>query len=88
MANVKFKCTEITVTGRGRFPLDMLRYDRCVPFNNDAVMEIEKPSIVRSTDERPEVKLLRFSPDGGKATADRWASFGWFVIQDTGKEPK
>lgn len=66
------------------FPIDMLRYDNCVPASE------QDANIIRATldpsDERSRagttVKLTMFKPDGNPAcaTKGRWESFGWGVI--------
>ena len=74
--------TEFTVTGRGYFPLDMLRYDACFPKGSDDVAAIENmgPPAPR------EVTLLRYSAykaDVERAvTIERWRSFGWTVLRN------
>lgn len=66
-------CTTIEVTGAGRFPFDMLRYDNCVPV---------QPTLMEGRESRV-IKLRRFSPDGTPATVGRWNSFGWGVTADS-----
>lgn len=66
------------VEGRGRFPDDMLRYDVC-EFASEADEEMAykgAPMIRRVT--------LRFLPGPGRKTTTnaRWASFGWYVVQE------
>jgi hypothetical protein len=70
---MKYERTTIEVSGRGQFPVDMLRYDQCV---------VIQPG---STDglEMRKVRLWRFSPQGKPATASRWSSFGWTVTGDS-----
>lgn len=61
------------VSGRGRFPVDMLRYDECWPIDGASADAL----VADDQDARREVKLRshrRASP-----TLDRWASFGWHV---------
>jgi len=69
-----------TVEGRGNFPLDMLRYDRCFPRTGDDVMMMEtQPEYLRS----PRcVTLLALSRESRywQPTVGRWASFGWSVV--------
>ena len=76
------------VTGLRRFPIDMLRYDRCTPVTGEDSFKIEDShSLSVSRDSRIEhkcVKLMcytelkRFSPTEG-----RWRSFGWPVVDGT-----
>jgi hypothetical protein len=66
-----------TVTGRGKFPLDMLRYDRCYPATEPDVGVIEWSSWPRK---REHFKVDLVKPDGGEPTVARWDSFGWKVV--------
>lgn len=79
----------LIVQGRGPFPLDMLRYDRCVPSDATDVASIEESRI--PVDEYPEnclstgvvrtVHLVRFACDPQfRASTKRWESFGWEVV--------
>ena len=68
-----------TVTGRGPFPLDMLRRERCFPSSElDAMYaQHENPDSSPRT-----VKLER--PEGGRwwrPNFGRWESFGWRVLE-------
>jgi hypothetical protein len=81
MTKTKYVPTVITVNGRGSFPLDMLRYDRCVPLES---IDCERIDDVEYT-ERRTVRLVRYSEQGSKATAARWSSFGWTILTDEGK---
>jgi hypothetical protein len=65
-----------TVTGYGRFPLDMLRYDRCTPARQEDVRKIE--DTLRRYAAAPAVIELRRHADRCIETR-RWASFGWTV---------
>jgi hypothetical protein len=66
------------VVGKGTFPLDMLRYDKCCP-----ATEPDTYTIGRISGER-KVDLERFSrePRRGPSFA-RWESFGWKVVEIT-----
>ena len=73
-----------TVSGRGGFPLDMLRHDACFPCNSDDVATIE----VTPEDEAFFVTrsvTLEHTPRAGERgwhpTEGRWSSFGWIVTQ-------
>jgi hypothetical protein len=66
MATLKLRL--FTVVGRGRFPIDMLRYDSCWPYDGTAVLNIDP-------DEQREVRLATY----GTTTPGRWQSFGWTV---------
>lgn len=64
------------VQGSGEFPLDMLRYDNCVPYTGSDSTSIKD-------DERAQrvVKLCRFFIVGGRKEPEmrRWESFGWRI---------
>lgn len=74
-----YRRTDVTVEGRGEFPLDMLRYDSCVPQSQTDAFTMTQEGDLRR------VKLHRFSIEGRRATAARWESFRWRVVQDTGR---
>lgn len=65
------------VVGNLSFPLDMLRYDRCVLDGQEDVSKATE----RSADART-VRLVAYSPAGNRLepTTARWASFGWHVV--------
>lgn len=65
-----------TVTGRGRFPFDMLRYDQAWPEDGGMSMGGGNGEDSR---ERREQRLIGLNPP----TADRWASFGWYVVRES-----
>ena len=73
------------VTGKGEFPLDMLRYDECYPATTMSAQSIAAIESVIDEDSgryrrvKREVYLVshrRF------ITEDRWSSFGWTVVWD------
>jgi hypothetical protein len=66
------KLYKYTVSGRGRIPLDMLRYDRAAPFNTQDVAAIEGSLFDDPTSTR-EVTLISHQIP----TEARWASFLW-----------
>lgn len=69
---VKYK-QDFGVKGSGKFPLDMLRYDTCVPMSSGDV------ALMEGRGERV-IHLTRFSANPeAMPTAERWASFGWTV---------
>jgi hypothetical protein len=68
MANYK-KYWTFTVEGRGEFPLDMLRYDRCCPDCQEDV------HWMMGTNQRSAQMISHVGPP----TAARWVSFGWTV---------
>lgn len=67
--------TAITVEGAGRFPLDMLRYDGCVPASSADVSAMDRNR------ERRAVNLRRYSVGPSLPCSARWASFGWSVVE-------
>ncbi|KPK66576.1 MAG: hypothetical protein AMS21_02120 [Gemmatimonas sp. SG8_38_2] len=85
--------TIFTVTGRGQFPTDMLRYDQCYPFGPDDAVNLylapcddglhyvnDAQAAGRSTTRQ--VTLVHVSDRRHWApTKDRWASFGWVVCR-------
>jgi hypothetical protein len=71
----KFYGMVVTVVGKGAFPIDMLRHDRCCPATEKDAAEIERQSGER------QVQLLRFSGAGKSGpAAGRWKSFGWEIV--------
>lgn len=66
---------EFEVEGQGRFPIDMLRYDRCFP-----VTEADSRKIY-DTKSRQYNKILlgAFAHRGWMPTSFRWKQFGWLV---------
>lgn len=67
-----------TVTGKGLFPFDMLRYDRCTPKTEADSRVIEDTTRRART---PDARLpKRVTLVGAQApTEGRWHSFGWTV---------
>jgi hypothetical protein len=60
-----------TATGRGHFPVDMLRYDHCWPsYTEDAV---DMTNYDTKCDRI--IRLISHS----EPTPERWASFGWTI---------
>jgi hypothetical protein len=57
------------VEGSGHFPMDMLRYDRCCPFDWKDVHWME------GTNKRSVMMISHVGPP----TDARWNSFGWTV---------
>ncbi len=79
MATRKHKADKIFVSrvfvkGSGTFPIDMLRYDGCVPFK-----QTDANAIMREGEERV-IELKRYCVNDGPPTVDRWHSFGWTVV--------
>lgn len=73
MAKVKTKF--ITVEGRGRFPLDMLRYDSCWPYTT-----VDSGRMDPDVREKRKVVLLTNSPNA--PTPKRWDSYTWKVVEE------
>lgn len=67
-----------SVRGQGRFPIDMLRYDGCFPFqsSDSGVIEASLREPVSA-----EVRTVRLESES-VPTAGLWASFGWRVVQE------
>ena len=66
-----------TVTGRGRFPLDMLRYDWARPAQSADSRKIEESFNQENHDKVVEITLVSMN----KPAYGRWESFGWIVVQ-------
>lgn len=65
--------SRFSVKGKGRFPMDMLRYDRCCP-------DSETDAINMRGREQRTIVVCRFSPQAQRAPSiARWQSFGWIV---------
>lgn len=65
----------MTVSGRGLFPLDMLRYDTCFPVKQTDVDAIHA-SLIRDEDHYV-VTVMQYSDSKKHGyTLARWASFG------------
>ena len=69
----------INVTGKGLFPLDMLRYDCAFPANPDSVSKMNYERAQFGSP--PEARTIRLGAvTTNKAcpfTPDRWRTFGW-----------
>lgn len=70
----RFYVFEFVVRGRGDFPIDMLRYDSCVPKSQDDV----RLMVDRLTER--DIRLRMFSATKDGPTHERWASFGWPIV--------
>ena len=72
-----YKTVHFTVIGTGRFPIDMLRYDGCWPFQSSDAVAIENSfKTIRPPD--PESHTVRLEGTC-KPTVARWRSFGWDI---------
>jgi hypothetical protein len=78
---------EITVEGKGHFPLDMLRYSCCWPVHPQDVANIEPRDELDYYKEQRSV-TVGFTGTMGNALncCERFASFGW-VGSVTKEEP-
>jgi hypothetical protein len=66
--------TDITVSGRGEFPFDMLRYDQCYPA--DAVTA----SMLATAGTDRHQRMMKFRTSNSiNVHPARWESFGWKV---------
>jgi len=76
--------TTFTVTGRGKFPIDMLRYNACTPRTSQDSAAIEA-SIVEPYYEagrnNPQLRSIQLviAPGYPDPTAERWRSYRWEV---------
>ena len=75
---------EFTVTGKGLFPVDMLRHDRCYPVGVEDSTAIEWSFNAERNRKTNPVRTVRLASERS-AVADmhpcvgRWESFGWNV---------
>lgn len=61
----------IEVSGRGKFPTDMLRYDRCAPYDHSGVTALDARSGEPWT-----AKFVQYTPTARhRVTIERWRSF-------------
>lgn len=76
----KYVAITAVVSGEGRFPVDMLRYDHCLPQSQTDV------TIAFTRTDHRQVTVLAFSATDCKPglTGDRWRSFGW-TVQEVSK---
>jgi hypothetical protein len=66
----------LVVEGSGSFPLDMLRYDACFPYEQTDSGAIERTG-------RRRVVLIRRGVNEHAGSEARWTSFGWKVVLAT-----
>jgi|APSaa5957512622_1039677.scaffolds.fasta_scaffold63508_2 hypothetical protein len=75
--------TTFEVTGRGSFPLDMLRYDQCFPSDTGSANNMARSGEHDAPQHDLPVVILchdHADPEWGPTFA-RWASFGWGVTR-------
>ena len=71
------KIASFIVTGKGPFPVDMLRYDMAWPIDGQSASAILTPE---DRKERRTPRSLRlYTARKGDPTFARWSSFGWTV---------
>ena len=65
---------EYFVTGRGDFPLDMLRFDACWPATGEDAARLDVSFLTMKREPRS-IRMRSYRAP----TVDRWSSFGWSV---------
>lgn len=86
-----FKFYKFRVIGRGEFPYDMLRYDGCYPYDSESAAKLATPPVYRGEEvyakfrhERRVISLGTWKDQKyWQATAARWSSFGWTLINES-----
>lgn len=63
--------------GRGRFPMDMLRYDRCSPFRGEDAALVDRESGDGDGINSRAIVVVRYAGQPGDWTDARWSSFCW-----------
>jgi hypothetical protein len=72
---------QFAVKGRGVFPFDMLRYDRCFPASERDSRLIEDTTHPRRALDPAETTVTLAMADPKRLpTEARWASFRWTVV--------
>jgi len=78
------------ITGSGGFPIDMLRYDNCIPASEEDANTIERVCNPMLWDEEPtwtvQVKKHSDVKGNGYWTPGRWHSFGCMLEETDGYE--
>jgi len=79
MSSTKVWFHDVVVEGSGSFPLDMLRYDRCIPSYEIEIHKLkDAPPAYR---DKTQVCLTHISfAKQSQISVERWKSFGWNVI--------
>lgn len=75
----------MTATGNGEFPWDMLRYDECWPENSASAMRMAAPVVPgTSAEERKFWSQPRtvYLTSHKRPTPERWASFNWICTYE------
>lgn len=73
----KIKVYRYDVSGRGTFPVDMLRYDSCWPEDTNSALKMAGCIASRSL----ETTTVRIRSHNAP-TVGRWNSFGWTVSNE------
>ena len=77
---------KLVVFGSGSFPIDMLRYDNCIPVDEPEAHKIEESQCQRcgtlplSHVWKVELKKICLDKDS-QPNVERWNSFGWVVVE-------
>jgi hypothetical protein len=71
----KLNLKTFTVRGKGSFPVDMLRYDKCWPATMDDA-EVMAEVIAQPVVGKVDIKLTTCI----QPTPERWRLFGWYVL--------
>ena len=73
---------KLTVSGKGLFPTDMLRYDQCFPCSERDSASIDDPH--RYGDMSGEIRTVELCASNvnpnWQPTTGRWNSFNWQVV--------
>ena len=74
--------TTFAVTGRHRFPIDMLRHDSCFPQRSQDAQSIDD---CNRDGETRQVVLVTYHEykNNNNVTQGRWESFSWPVIPES-----
>lgn len=75
---MKSRAVRFKATGKGWFPQDMLRYDRCTLVDQSGITAL----ILQSQHFVEPVTVPLVSGPDGRLTPDRWLSFGWTIQVD------
>ena len=77
---------KLVVFGSGSFPIDMLRYDNCIPVDEPEAHKIEQSQCNRCNtlpiNHVWTVELKKICLDkSSQPNVERWNSFGWVVVE-------
>lgn len=77
------KVYKFTVEGKGIFPYDMLRHDRCYPTTLESAQAMDCQLCAGMVRGKRKVELIKpVEHIYEYPTAARWESFGWKVIKE------